>query len=102
MHRGVFTIRPPQMVAIFYRAKRMKFYIFLWNTTDSKNATLKLSMSTIKEFIPSVKSMLELKLYLEIGKRILLQYKNTLLLKSFYNQLKLRRQLPKVVVISRD
>ena len=68
------------MIAVFYRASKKRFYLYIWNTINAKNTTQILSMNKVETQIPHVQNMLELKLYLEIGKRILLSFKNNLMM----------------------
>ena len=68
------------MIAVFYRASKKRFYLYIWNTINAKNTTQILSMNKVETQIPHVQNMLELKLYLEIGKRILLSFKNNLMI----------------------
>jgi hypothetical protein len=56
----------------------------VWNTKNGKHTTRILSMAKVETQIPHVKNLLTLKLYLEIGKRILLAFKNQLMIATFF------------------
>ncbi|KAL4493146.1 hypothetical protein ABPG72_003231 [Tetrahymena utriculariae] len=80
LYRGVFTVRPLQIIAIFFYKK---FYVQIYNTINGKNLLTNLTFSTVEHQIPYLQHMLKLELYQEIGKRIFLSFKNRLMIKSY-------------------
>ena len=72
------------MIAIFYRAIKEKIYIFIWNATNGKHTTKVMKLSKVEIKIPHVRNMLQLRLYLEVGKRILLAFKNSLMISTYF------------------
>ncbi|EAR94145.2 hypothetical protein TTHERM_00522120 (macronuclear) [Tetrahymena thermophila SB210] len=80
LYRGVFTVRPLQIIAIFFYKK---FYVQIYNTINGKNLITDLTFSTVEHQIPYLQHMLKLELYQEIGKRIFLSFKNRLMIKSY-------------------
>ena len=83
LYRNVFTMRPLQMISVIYSIIERKFVIHINNHQNSKTYTHKLRISEAEVFIPYIKSMIELRLYFEIGLRLFKAFKNKLLISSY-------------------
>jgi hypothetical protein len=61
--RTVFTIKPLQMIALFYRTDTKRFYACVWNTKNGRSWTREIRLRELRAQLPYVKAMLRIRCY---------------------------------------
>ena len=83
LYRTVFTIRPLQVITIIYKIKSTNFKFFIYNAQKSETYLKKYSTKYLLNFVPYLNNMLKLRLYKELGLRLIKTLKNSLIVFAF-------------------
>ena len=78
LFRGVFSLRPRKILAIFLNKKKRKVLFFLFDNAEAKDLINAVKLHDLKRVFPFVKEMVSQGLMQELGGRIFKFFKNQL------------------------